>query len=69
MKSFDDVAIEWHGHVVVVEIRRPPLNFFDVRLIEQIAECFESLEQDSHCRAIVLAAQGLSLIHIPSPRD
>lgn len=58
MTSFDDFAIEWHGHVAVVEIRRPPLNFFDVRLIEQIAECFESLEQDSHCRAIVLAAQG-----------
>lgn len=58
MKSFDDVAIEWHDHVAVVEIRRPPLNFFDVRLIEHIAECFEPLEQDSQCRAIVLAAQG-----------
>lgn len=58
MKAFDDVAIEWHDHVAVVEIRRPPLNFFDVRLIERIAECFESLEQDNQCRAIVLAAQG-----------
>lgn len=58
MKSIDDVAIEWRDHVAVVEIRRPPLNFFDVRLIEHIAECFESLEQDNQCRAIVLAAQG-----------
>lgn len=58
MKSFDDVAVEWHNHVAVVEIRRPPLNFFDVQLIERIADCFESLEQDDRCRAIVLAAEG-----------
>ena len=58
MNSFDDVAVEWHDHVAVVEIRRPPLNFFDVRLIENIAETFEALEQDDRCRAIVLAAQG-----------
>lgn len=58
MKSYDDVAVEWHDHVAVVEIRRPPLNFFDVQLIECIADSFESLEQDDRCRAIVLAAEG-----------
>lgn len=58
MKSYDDVAVEWHDHVAVVEIRRPPLNFFDVQLIERIADSFESLEQDGRCRAIVLAAEG-----------
>lgn len=58
MKSYDDVAVEWHDYVAVVEIRRPPLNFFDVQLIECIADSFESLEQDDRCRAIVLAAEG-----------
>lgn len=58
MKSFDDVGVQWHEHVAVVEIQRPPLNFFDVTLIEHIAETFEALEQDDQCRAIVMAAQG-----------
>lgn len=58
MKSFDDVEVQWHEHVALVEIRRPPLNFFDVTLIEHIADTFEALEQEDQCRAIVLAAQG-----------
>lgn len=58
MKSFEDVAVQWHDHVAVVEIRRPPLNFFDVQLIEHIADTFDALSEDDRCRAIVLAAQG-----------
>jgi len=58
MNKFEDVLVEWHGHVALVEICRPPLNFFDVTLIEHLAETFEALDQDDRCRAIVLAAQG-----------
>ncbi len=58
MKTFEDVVVEWHDHVALVEICRPPLNFFDVTLIEHLAETFESLDQDDRCRAIVLAARG-----------
>ncbi|MBJ6136067.1 enoyl-CoA hydratase/isomerase family protein [Marinobacter litoralis] len=58
MTTYKDIGVEWHGHVAVVEIQRPPLNFFDNALIQQIADCFEALEQDDRCRAIVLAAQG-----------
>jgi enoyl-CoA hydratase/carnithine racemase len=53
-----DLAIELSGRVATVEIRRPPHNFFDVSLIEQIATAFDSLDADDNCRAIVLAAQG-----------
>ncbi len=27
MKTFEDVVVEWHEHVALVEICRPPLNF------------------------------------------
>ncbi|SFH65761.1 hypothetical protein SAMN05216525_101111 [Bradyrhizobium sp. Gha] len=41
-----------------VEIRRGPNNFFDVGLIERIAEGFELLAEERNCRAIVLASEG-----------
>jgi enoyl-CoA hydratase/carnithine racemase len=53
-----DIGIEKTGHVALVEIRRPPNNFFDIPLIKDIADAFESFDGDSDIRAIVLAAQG-----------
>jgi len=53
-----DIGIEKNGHVALVEIRRPPNNFFDIALIKELADAFESLDDDIHIRAIVLAAQG-----------
>ena len=53
-----DIGIEKCGNVAVVEIRRPPNNFFDIPLIKEIAGAFESFDDDIHIRAVVLAAQG-----------
>ena len=53
-----DIGIEKTGHVALVEIRRPPNNFFDIPLIKDIANAFESFDEDGNVRAIVLAAQG-----------
>ena len=53
-----DIGIERSGHVALVEIRRPPNNFFDIPLIKELADAFESLDDDIHIRAVVLAAQG-----------
>ncbi len=53
-----DIGIETTGHVALVEIRRPPNNFFDIPLIKDIAAAFEAFDQDINIRAIVLAAQG-----------
>ncbi|PSF11906.1 enoyl-CoA hydratase [Marinobacter fuscus] len=59
MTDYDDLNVQWCGeHVVVVEICRPPTNFFDVELIKQLADTFETLERNDRCRAVVLAAQG-----------
>ena len=58
MGPFKDIAVEEIGNVALVEIRRPPNNFFDVALIQEIAGAFEALDGETDCRAIVLASQG-----------
>jgi enoyl-CoA hydratase/carnithine racemase len=58
MGPFKDIGIELKDMVATIEIRRPPHNFFDIDLIRQIADACEALDQDTGCRAIVLAAQG-----------
>jgi enoyl-CoA hydratase/carnithine racemase len=58
MGPFKDIAVERSGFVALVELRRPPNNFFDIALIREIAEALEALDQDGNCRAVVLAAQG-----------
>jgi enoyl-CoA hydratase/carnithine racemase len=58
MGPFKDIGVEKTGHVALVEIRRPPNNFFDIALIKEIASAFEALDAEADCRALVLAAQG-----------
>jgi len=60
MGPFKDIGVERVGHVALIEIRRPPHNFFDVSLIQEIAGALEALDEDIGCRAVVLAAQGKS---------
>jgi 2-(1,2-epoxy-1,2-dihydrophenyl)acetyl-CoA isomerase len=45
-------------HVAVVEIRRPPNNFFDVTLIGQLADALDELAQNGQCRVAVLCSAG-----------
>ena len=58
MGPFKDIGVEKTGHVALIEIRRPPNNFFDIALIQEIAGALEAFDQDTGCRAVVLAAQG-----------
>ncbi|MEM7097414.1 MAG: enoyl-CoA hydratase/isomerase family protein [Pseudomonadota bacterium] len=53
-----DIGVYHQEHVAIVELQRPPNNFFDFSLINQIANAFEALDDDPQCRAIVLASQG-----------
>lgn len=53
-----DVTIEFVGHVALVEIHRPPNNYFDTALITGIADAYERLDDDIECRAIALCAEG-----------
>lgn len=55
---FDDIEVTVDNFVATVEIQRPPFNFFDYALIQQIADAFEAFDKDTGVRSIVLAAQG-----------
>lgn len=56
--TFDDLGVERQGHVAIVELRRPPFNYFDLDLISHLLETLRALDDDPSCRAVVLAASG-----------
>lgn len=60
MGNYTDIGVERMGHIQVIEIRRPPHNFFDPSLINQIATALEEGDKDVELRCSVLAAQGKS---------
>ena len=44
MGPFKDIGVQKTGHVALVEVRRPPHNFFfDVALIKELASAFEAV--------------------------
>ena len=51
--KFTDIGVEKHGHVGLIEIQRPPNNFFDISLINQIADALEEFDKDVDIRAIM----------------
>jgi enoyl-CoA hydratase/carnithine racemase len=54
-----DVTVEKGDDLVaVVEIHRPPENYFDAALIEDLADAYERLDADDGCRAILLCSEG-----------
>ena len=55
---YGEVSVEWHGHVAVTVIDRPPNNFVSTELLTNLADCWAALDDDPRCRALVLATQG-----------
>jgi enoyl-CoA hydratase/carnithine racemase len=56
---YGDVAITLlDGFVAQCEIQRGPNNFFDVELIQSLAEAFDDLDNNPDCRTIVLCSEG-----------
>ena len=54
-----DVTMERHGdHVGVVCMHRPPNNYFDTTLLEEVAAAYDELDRSGWCRAIVLTSEG-----------
>lgn len=53
-----ELGIEVHQHVAIVEMRRPPHNYFDLAFLTRLAQAFETLDADPEVRATVLCAQG-----------
>jgi hypothetical protein len=56
--TYKDIGVSNEGHVGIVEIQRPPHNFFDNSLINQIADAFEAFDRDNNIRAYVLCARA-----------
>jgi enoyl-CoA hydratase/carnithine racemase len=60
-QSFGDARVDIDdGFVATVEIQRPPHNYFDLPLVDDLASAFEALDADPRCRAIVLCSAGKS---------
>ena len=55
----DDIEVSVRkDHVAIVEICKPPNNFFSNNLIRNLAETFEHLDQNDAVRVSVLCSQG-----------
>ena len=52
------ITVDLHDHVALVEIHRPPHNYFDLDVLSELAEIVESLRPETGCRAIVLCSEG-----------
>ncbi|MFE3060478.1 enoyl-CoA hydratase/isomerase family protein [Nocardia sp. NPDC059239] len=57
MADKDVVTVDHREHVAVVTMHRPPANFFDLALIQELADALEELDMQK-CRAAVLASEG-----------
>ena len=56
---FGDVSVEvGDDHVAVVEIHRPPHNYFSLDLIAALADTYEAIDADGAGRAILLCSEG-----------
>src|SRR5688500_1469555 len=61
MSTYTDIGVSRTDHFVgIIEIQRPPHNFFDMELIQQIATAMEEFDKDDAVRAVVLCSQGKS---------
>ncbi len=45
-------------HVAIIEIHRPPHNFFDMALIDSLVTALTDLDSESACRVAVLRSEG-----------
>jgi 2-(1,2-epoxy-1,2-dihydrophenyl)acetyl-CoA isomerase len=52
VESLDDT------HVAIVRLERPPHNFVDLDGMRALADAFDQLATDGHCRAVVLTSVG-----------
>ena len=58
LDSFETIAVSVDDFVATIQIQRPPNNFFTVKMIGEIADTLETLDQTDACRASVLCSQG-----------
>jgi len=52
------VSVELAEHVAIVEIHRPPHNWFDIAVMTELADAILGLDDEPECRALVLCSEG-----------
>ena len=52
--KYADIEVTLSDHVAVIEIQRPPYNFFDLSLIQQIADALDHADNNPECRVCLL---------------
>ena len=52
------VTVEKNGHVAVVTFSRPPQNYFDMGLIDGLADALEEVDRQDDLRAVLLRSKG-----------
>jgi len=52
------IQLSYFGHVAVVELAKPPHNFFDLALVKALADVLEGFDRNPEVRAVVLGAHG-----------
>jgi hypothetical protein len=55
---YGDVSVRLDWHVALIQIHRPPHNYFDPQLIQDLADAFEAMDQNHDCRFNAYAAAG-----------
>lgn len=56
--KYGDIEVQRDGYVALLEIQRPPNNFFDVDLINDMGDALDELDADADVRAYVLCSEG-----------
>ncbi|MEV0233960.1 enoyl-CoA hydratase/isomerase family protein [Nonomuraea sp. NPDC050786] len=54
----EDLSVTVENGVGLLEMRRPPANYFDEHLIGGIVDAARALDDDPGCRVLVLASEG-----------
>ncbi len=54
--NFAELRVTLEDQVALVELDRPPHNFFDMTMLTSLAEVLETLDEDEACRAVVLGS-------------
>jgi enoyl-CoA hydratase/carnithine racemase len=57
-ETFGDVSVEISGHVAIIEIDRPPLNFVSTGLMSDLADVLARVDVDRNLRCSVLQTAG-----------
>ena len=52
------ISVQATDHVAIVEMHRPPNNFFDEALLGELAEALLALDDDPDVRSVVLCSEG-----------